>query len=109
WGNHEGSMLLWVLMMAAWGYAVTRARNHLGLSLVARLLSIQGALIFGFLVFMLLTSNPFARLSPPAPEGLGLNPMLQDIALALHPPLLYAGYVGFSVVFCFGFAALLER
>lgn len=109
WGNHEGSMLLWVWMLGLWGALVSRATKSLTPTFQARVLSVQGMIAAGFLLFVLLTSNPFLRLDPAPVEGLGLNPVLQDLALAIHPPLLYAGYVGFSVAFCFAIAALLEK
>lgn len=105
WGNHEGSMLLWLLILTLFGFALSRDR-----SLDARTQSIslrvQGALCLGFLSFILLTSNPFWRVYPPPLDGAGLNPLLQDIGLAIHPPLLYTGYVGFSAVFSLAIAAL---
>lgn len=109
WGNHEGSMLLWVWMLGLWGALVSRATKSLTPTFQARVLSVQGMIAAGFLMFVLLTSNPFLRLDPAPMEGLGLNPVLQDLALAIHPPLLYAGYVGFSVAFCFAIAALLDK
>lgn len=109
WGNHEGSMLLWVWMLAAWGYALARASRNLPATFRAHALAVQGMIASGFLLFVLFTSNPFLRLDPAAAEGMDLNPLLQDPGLAIHPPLLYAGYVGFSVAFCFAIAALLDR
>jgi cytochrome c-type biogenesis protein CcmF len=109
WGNHEGSMLLWVWMLSLWGFLVAWRGRTLPLPFQARVLSVQGMIGFGFILFILFTSNPFLRLDPPALEGLGLNPVLQDPALAIHPPLLYTGYVGFSIAFCFAMAALLEN
>jgi cytochrome c-type biogenesis protein CcmF len=109
WSNHEGSMLLWAWMLTFWGFMVVRHSKKLPLPFLARVLSVQGMICFGFLLFILLTSNPFLRLVPAAPEGLGLNPLLQDPALAVHPPLLYTGYVGFSIAFCFAAAALIEK
>lgn len=109
WGNHEGSMLLWVWMLALWGFLVTLFTRGATASFMARVLSTQGLIATGFLLFVLLASNPFLREVVPAPEGMGLNPVLQDPALAIHPPLLYAGYVGFSIAFCFAVAALLEK
>jgi cytochrome c-type biogenesis protein CcmF len=108
WGNHEGSMLLWVLILAIFGAAVALFGSNLPDSLRARVLSVQGAIALAFLLFILFTSNPFERLSPAAPDGSGLNPILQDPALAFHPPFLYMGYVGFSMAFSFAVAALLE-
>jgi|KBSSwiStaDraftv2_1062776.scaffolds.fasta_scaffold136809_2 cytochrome c-type biogenesis protein CcmF len=107
WGSHEGSMLLWVLMLAGWTFAVTLRSRHLPDQTVARVLGIMGLVSFGFLLFMLLTSNPFERLFPAAPDGRDLNPLLQDPGMVFHPPLLYMGYVGFSVAFAFAIAALL--
>jgi cytochrome c-type biogenesis protein CcmF len=108
WGNHEGSMLLWVLILAVFGAGVALFGDNLPNSLRARVLAVQGSISLAFLLFILATSNPFLRLVPAADEGRGLNPILQDPALALHPPFLYAGYVGFSMAFSFAVAALLE-
>ncbi len=108
WANHEGSLLLWVLILTLFGAAVAVFSNNLPQSLKARVLAVQGSISTAFLGFILLTSNPFERLSPSPIEGTGMNPMLQDPALAIHPPLLYAGYVGLSVSFSFAIAALLE-
>lgn len=108
WGNHEGSMLLWVLILALFGAAVALFGNNLPLTLKARVLSVQASIAVAFLLFSLLTSNPFARLDPAPPDGRGLNPILQDPALAFHPPFLYMGYVGFSIAFSFAIAALIE-
>ncbi len=108
WGNHEGSMLLWVLILALFGAAVAVFGGNLPTSLRARVLSVQGSIALAFILFILITSNPFDRLMPAAVEGRGLNPILQDPALAFHPPFLYAGYVGFSMAFSFAIAALLE-
>jgi cytochrome c-type biogenesis protein CcmF len=108
WGNHEGSMLLWVLILAIFGAAVALFGSNLPPSLRANVLSVQAAIAVAFLLFILFTSNPFERLIPPELEGRGLNPVLQDPALAFHPPFLYAGYVGFSMAFSFAVAALLE-
>jgi cytochrome c-type biogenesis protein CcmF len=107
WGGHEGSLLLWVLFMAAWGAAVAAFSKNLPLIMVARVISVQGMIAIGFLLFMLLTSNPFERLFPVPQEGADLNPLLQDPGLAIHPPMLYMGYVGFSVAFAFAVAALI--
>jgi cytochrome c-type biogenesis protein CcmF len=108
WGNHEGSMLLWVLILSIFGAAVALFGNNLPPTLKARVLSVQGAIALAFLLFTLLTSNPFIRLDLAPSDGNGLNPILQDPALAFHPPFLYTGYVGFSIAFSFAIAALLE-
>lgn len=108
WGNHEGSVLLWSLMLAGWGYAASRFSGGLPRDMVARVQGVMGLISVGFLLFILLTSNPFERLLPNVPhDGADLNPLLQDIGLIVHPPMLYMGYVGFSVVFAFAIAALL--
>ena len=107
WGGHEGSLLLWVLFMAAWGAALALFSKNLPLKVIAQVLSVQGMIAIGFLLFMLLTSGPFERLFPVPPEGRDLNPLLQDFGLAIHPPMLYMGYVGFSVAFAFAIAALI--
>ncbi|MGB0670313.1 MAG: heme lyase CcmF/NrfE family subunit [Rhodospirillales bacterium] len=108
WGNHEGSMLLWVLILAVFGSAVGLFGRNLPPSLKARVLGIQALIAVGFYLFILLTSNPFDRLLPPAQDGRDLNPLLQDPGLAIHPPMLYLGYVGFSMAFSFAIAALIE-
>ena len=108
WGNHEGSILLWGLILAVCGGAVSIAGHNLPSALRARVLGVLGGTSCGFLLFALTTSNPFARMWPPAPEGAGMNPLLQDPGLAFHPPILYTGYVGFAVPFAFAVAALLE-
>jgi cytochrome c-type biogenesis protein CcmF len=108
WGNHEGSMLLWVFMLSLCAAAVAMFGDNLPPALRARVLAVQGMIAVGFLLFILLTSNPFLRTFPPAPNGHGLNPVLQDPGLAFHPPFLYLGYVGFSVAFSFAVAALIE-
>ena len=108
WGNHEGSMLLWVLILALFGAAVAAFGDNLPETLRARVLGIQGLLCIGFLLFILATSNPFLRAWPPPLDGQDLNPLLQDPGLAFHPPFLYLGYVGFSIAFSFAVAALLE-
>ena len=109
WANHEGSLLLWVLVMALAGLAVAFTRTTLGDRFRDRVLSIQGLVALGFFAFLLIASNPFERLSPAPTEGQGLNPLLQDPGLAFHPPLLYAGYVGLSVAFAFAVAGMLEN
>ena len=108
WGNHEGSMVLWVLILALCGGAVAGFGRRLPTALQARVLAVLGLIALGFLAFILATSNPFGRVWPPAPDGQGLNPVLQDPGLAFHPPLLYLGYVGYAVTFAFAVAALLE-
>jgi cytochrome c-type biogenesis protein CcmF len=108
WGNHEGSMLLWVLILALFGAAVAIFGDNLPAPLKARALAVQGMVGAGFLAFILFTSNPFIRLDPAAPDGQDLNPLLQDVGLAVHPPFLYLGYVGFSMAFSFSVAALIE-
>ena len=108
WGNHEGSLLLWVLILSTWTAAVAIFSTRLPLQVLARVLAVMGFIAVGFLLFSLLTSNPFARLLPSIPaDGSDLNPLLQDIGLVIHPPILYMGYVGFSVAFAFAIAALL--
>ncbi len=108
WGNHEGSMLLWVLILTLFGALVAAFGRNLPATLQASVLSVQGMVGAAFFLFILMTSNPFARLNPAPIEGRDLNPILQDIGLAIHPPLLYLGYVGFSVCFSFAVAALIE-
>ena len=108
WGNHEGSMVLWVLILAIFGAAVALFGRNLPASLKANVLSVQSSIAVAFLLFILLTSNPFERLDPAPFDGRGLNPILQDPALAFHPPFLYMGYVGFSLAFSFAIAALIE-
>jgi cytochrome c-type biogenesis protein CcmF len=108
WGNHEGSMLLWVWILAFYGLAIAAFGGNLPPALRARVLAIQGLIGVGFLVFVLATSNPFLRLDPAPLNGRDLNPLLQDPGLAFHPPLLYFGYVGLSVAFSFAVAALIE-
>ena len=108
WGNHEGSMLLWVFMLGLCGAAVAAFGRNLPPALKARVLAVQGMIGVGFLTFILFTSNPFLRTLPPPDNGEGLNPVLQDPGLAFHPPFLYLGYVGFSVSFAFAVAALIE-
>ncbi len=108
WGNHEGSMLLWVLILAIFGALVALFGRSLPKTLRANALAVQGLISVAFLLFILLTSNPFARLTPAPFEGRDLNPILQDPGLAIHPPILYLGYVGFSIVYSFAAAALIE-
>ena len=108
WSNHEGSMLLWVLILTLFGAAVAWFGTGLPPDLRARVLAVQGMIGAGFFAFILFTSNPFLRISPAPPDGNGMNPILQDLGLAIHPPFLYLGYVGFSVSFSFAVAALIE-
>jgi cytochrome c-type biogenesis protein CcmF len=108
WGSHEGSMLLWVFMLSGWACAVSLLSRRLPLPMVARVLGVLGFVSVGFLLFVLLTSNPFQRLLPPAMDGRDLNPLLQDPGMVIHPPMLYMGYVGFAVAFAFAVAALLS-
>ncbi|MEG6510075.1 heme lyase CcmF/NrfE family subunit [Methyloligella sp. 2.7D] len=108
WGNHEGSMVLWVLILALFGAAVATYGRNLPPTLQANVLGVQGAIGVAFLLFIVTTSNPFLRIDPAPFEGLGFNPVLQDPALAFHPPFLYAGYVGFSMAFSFAIAALID-
>ena len=108
WGSHEGSLLLWVLILTVFGAAVSVFGSNIPDSLKARTLSVQAWISVGFITFMLFTSNPFDRVFPPPVDGQDLNPLLQDVGLAMHPPLLYFGYVGFSIVFSFAVAALIE-
>ena len=108
WGSHEGSLLLWTLMLGLWTCAVTLFSRHLPDEMVARVLSVMGVISVGFLLFMLLTSNPFTRIFPVPPDGRDLNPLLQDPAMVAHPPMLYMGYVGFSVAFAFAISALIS-
>ncbi|MBV7475577.1 heme lyase CcmF/NrfE family subunit [Pseudoxanthomonas sp. PXM05] len=108
WGAHEGSLLLWVLVLGIWTAAVAEFSRHLPEAVVARVLGVMGVVSVGFLAFLIFTSNPFARLLPAPLEGRDLNPLLQDPGLIIHPPMLYTGYVGFVVPFAFAIAALLE-
>src|SRR5256885_755474 len=107
WGSHEGSLLLWTFMLTIWMVAVTLFSGHLPREMLARLLSVMAMISTGFLLFMLLTSNPFERLSPIPPDGRDLNPLLQAPAMVAHPPMLYMGYVGFCVAFAFAISALI--
>jgi len=108
WGSHEGSLLLWTLMLGLWTVAVSLFSKHLPEDMVARVLSVMGIISIGFLLFMLITSNPFTRLTPIPVDGRDLNPLLQDPAMVAHPPMLYMGYVGFSVAFAFAISALIS-
>ena len=107
WGNHEGSMILWTLVASFFGAILAAVKTSLQPTMVVRILATQALMVSGFLAFIVFTSNPFFELFPTPPEGLGLNPLLQDPALAFHPPMLYVGYVGFSLAFSFAIAALL--
>ena len=107
WGGHEGSLLFWALLLAIWTLAVSRFSRNLPVEMVSRVIGVMGLISVGFIMFMLFTSNPFDRLLPAAADGRDLNPLLQDPGLIFHPPLLYTGYVGFSVAFAFAIAALL--
>ena len=108
WGGHEGSLLLWMLMLSGWTVAVAIFSRTLPLAMVARVIGILGLVSTGFLMFILITSSPFERLLPAAADGRDLNPLLQDPGLVIHPPMLYMGYVGFSVAFAFSVSALLS-
>ena len=109
WGGHEGSLLLWILILAGWTLAVATFSRRLPRDIIARVLAIMGMVSTGFMLFILLTSNPFSRFLPNVPrDGADLNPLLQDVGLIMHPPMLYMGYVGFSVAFAFALAALLS-
>ncbi|MGA9027654.1 MAG: heme lyase CcmF/NrfE family subunit, partial [Steroidobacteraceae bacterium] len=108
WGAHEGSLLLWILILSIWSLAVAAFSRHLPPSFASRVLGVMGLISGGFMLFTLWTSDPFLRLIPAAADGADLNPVLQDFALAIHPPMLYTGYVGFSVAFAFAVAAMLE-
>jgi len=108
WGAHEGSLLLWALILSGWTFAVSICSRQLPEEMLARVLGVMGLISVGFLLFLIITSNPFARLLPQSPvDGRDLNPLLQDFGLIVHPPMLYMGYVGFSVAFAFAIAALL--
>jgi cytochrome c-type biogenesis protein CcmF len=108
WGAHEGSLLLWALILSIWSGSVALFSPNVPQIMRARVLGVMGVVSFGFLLFILITSNPFERLFPAVAEGRDLNPLLQDIGLAIHPPMLYMGYVGFSVAFAFAIAALMS-
>jgi cytochrome c-type biogenesis protein CcmF len=108
WGSHEGSMLMWVLILSLWTLAVSVFSRHLPDDMVARVLGVMGLISVGFLAFLIVTSNPFERLIPAAPDGRDMNPLLQDWGMIIHPPMLYMGYVGFAVAFAFAIAALLS-
>lgn len=108
WGNHEGSMMLWLLILVFFSALVAVCGRNIPETLKANVLAVQAWISLAFLLFILLTSNPFLRLDPAPAEGRDLNPILQDFGLAIHPPLLYLGYVGFSVCFSFAVAALME-
>jgi len=108
WGAHEGSLLLWALILGGWTFAVSIFSRQLPQVMLARVLAVMGMISIGFLLFLIMTSNPFTRILPQIPvDGHDLNPLLQDIGLIVHPPMLYMGYVGFSVAFAFAIAALL--
>jgi cytochrome c-type biogenesis protein CcmF len=107
WGGHEGSLLLWMQMLTIWMLAVATFSRHLPQPVLARILAVMGLVSVGFLLFMLITSNPFTRLFPAAMDGRDLNPLLQDPGMVIHPPMLYMGYVGFSVAFAFAISALI--
>jgi cytochrome c-type biogenesis protein CcmF len=108
WGGHEGSLLLWIFLLTGWAFAVAQLSKTLDEFMVARVLGVLGLVATGLLLFVLATSNPFERLLPAAPDGRSLNPLLQDPGLVFHPPMLYMGYVGFSVAFAFAIASLLS-
>ena len=106
WGNHEGSMLLWILVLTIFNYFILKFYNLKNSALIIKALEIQSLITIGFILFTILTSNPFERIIPAQENGLGFNPILQDPALAIHPPLLYIGYVGFSAAFSMSIATL---
>jgi len=108
WGAHEGSLVLWITILSIWTVTFALASGRLPRTFASRALGVLGIISFGFMLFLLTTSNPFLRLVPPAPDGRDLNPLLQDFAMAVHPPILYTGYVGFSVAFALACAAMLE-
>ena len=106
WGNHEGSMLLWILVLTLFNYFIFKLLDKKNSAFILKTLETQALITFGFIFFTILTSNPFERMFPPQANGLGFNPILQDPALAIHPPLLYMGYVGFSTAFSMSVATL---
>ena len=106
WGNHEGSMLLWILVLVIFNYFIFKLYNKKNSIFISKTLETQAFIITGFILFTILTSNPFEKIIPPQTNGLGFNPILQDPALAIHPPLLYIGYVGFSAAFSMSVATL---
>ena len=106
WGNHEGSMLLWILVLTIFNYFIFKLFNKKNSVFILKTLEVQAFISIGFILFTVLTSNPFERIFPAQPDGLGFNPILQDPALAIHPPLLYVGYVGFSAAFSLSIATL---
>ncbi|MGH8186931.1 MAG: cytochrome c biogenesis protein CcsA, partial [Steroidobacteraceae bacterium] len=108
WGAHEGSLLLWLVVQAIWTLSVAAFSGNMPQTMTSRVLGVLGLISAGFALFILTTSNPFERLWPAAPDGRDLNPLLQDPALAIHPPMLYTGYVGMSIPFAFAVAAMLE-
>ena len=108
WGGHEGSLLLWIFFLSLWTVAVAQLSRSLDESMVARVISVLGLVAVGLMAFVLLTSNPFGRMFPPAPDGRSLNPLLQDPGLVFHPPMLYMGYVGFSVAYAFAMSSLIS-
>ena len=107
WGNHEGSLLLWIVILVLFSMGLSFSRQQMNAVLKARVLAVQGIVTTAFLAFSLFTSNPFTRLDPAPVDGRGLNPILQDIGLAMHPPMLYLGYVGLSMAFAFAVAGLI--
>ena len=107
WGSHEGSLLLWLLVLAGWTALVSIYSRGIPLLMISRVLAVLGMISVGFTLFVLLTSNPFDRMLPAPADGHSLNPLLQDFGLVIHPPMLYMGYVGFSVAFAFAVAALI--
>ena len=106
WGNHEGSMLLWILVLSIFNYFIFKLYNQRNSKFIFKTLETQSLISFGFILFTILTSNPFERIFPAPSNGLGFNPILQDVALAIHPPMLYIGYVGFSAAFSISIATL---